>query len=55
MISRLYCIDEVGLEGLLTDGQIYRVRRMACGAVKVSADDGSRLTCAGSRFSKVYR
>lgn len=43
------CVDEYGLEGVLTEGQVYRVQRLPCGAARLS----SGLVCCLSRFRRI--
>ncbi len=50
----MYCVDALGLEGILEHGRRYLVRKLPVGAVNVRID-GHVITCAGSRFSEVPR
>lgn len=52
MITR-FCVDAVGLEGLLTVGKRYRLQPGPCGVVRVVRASKTPLVVCGSRFSEV--
>lgn len=47
-MKRLYCVDNAGLEWLLTDGQRYLVRPLLLGTVQLS----NGLVVSADRFSE---
>jgi hypothetical protein len=49
-VIRRYCVNARGLEPLLTNGWVYSLRPLQCGAVAVFDTQGDYFVCSGDRF-----